>query len=79
LGTAPANPWFTRFCSRLLQGSPDVLGLLATNPFPGAPPRFIRAELYDYRFTTMAERHATGAWWTRRPVGEYLPVSSLGR
>ena len=79
LGTAPANPWFTRFCSRLLQGSPEVVALLTVNPFPAAPPRFIRAELYDYRFTTIAERHATGAWWARRPVGEYLPISSLGR
>ena len=32
-----ATPWFTNFMVRLLQGSPDVLGLLAKNPFPSRP------------------------------------------
>jgi predicted DCC family thiol-disulfide oxidoreductase YuxK len=71
------NPWFVFFCIRLLQGSPDVLGLLAKNPFPDHPPRFIRAELYDYQFTNFAERRATGAWWKRKFIGEYLPAISL--
>jgi predicted DCC family thiol-disulfide oxidoreductase YuxK len=77
LGGAGQNPWFENFCERLLQGSPDVLALLAKNPFPGHPPRFIRAELYNYRFTSFAERRATGAWWQREPAGQYLPPVSL--
>jgi predicted DCC family thiol-disulfide oxidoreductase YuxK len=79
LGTAPGNPWFTNFCIRLLQGSPSVLGLLGPNPFPDHPPRFVRAIVYDYRFTTVADRRATGAWWTRTPAGEYLPALQLPR
>lgn len=71
------NPWFGNFCVRLLQGSPEVLGLLAKNPFPDKPPHYIRAELYNYQFTSSAERHATGAWWKRELVGEYLPPVSL--
>jgi predicted DCC family thiol-disulfide oxidoreductase YuxK len=77
LGNYQQNPWFVNFCERLLQGSPEVLALLKNNPFPKHPPKFIRAELYDYQFTNFAERRATGAWWKRRRVGEYLPAISL--
>src|SRR5881296_1460887 len=71
-------PWFQAFLARLLEGSPAVLGLLQRNPFPGHPPTYIRAQLYDYRFTTPEERKATGSWWTRRLVGAYSPVVWLG-
>jgi hypothetical protein len=77
LGNYQQNPWFGNFCERLLQGSPEVLALLEKNPFPDKPPRFIRAEFYDYHFTGSAERRATGAWWKREFVGEYLPPVSL--
>jgi predicted DCC family thiol-disulfide oxidoreductase YuxK len=77
LGDYQQNPWFVNFCERLLQGSPEVLALLDKNPFPNHPPRYIRAEFYDYRFTNFAERRATGAWWKRELIGEYLPPISL--
>jgi hypothetical protein len=77
LGDYRQNPWFVNFCVRLLQGSPEVLGLMETNPFPQQAPRYIRARLYDYRFTTREERKRTGAWWKRTPQGEYLPPISL--
>jgi len=77
LGSPEQNPWLTALCGCLLQGKPDVLALLAVNPFPDAPPKFIRAELYNYQFTDPAGRRATGAWWQRTRAGEYLPVMSL--
>ena len=77
LGDYRSNPWFVNFMVRLLEGAPDVLPLLAKNPFPGAPPRYIRAELYDYHFTNFAQRRATGAWWRREYVRLYFPVASL--
>ena len=77
LGDYRQNPWFEQFCERLLQGSPEVLALLEKNPFPKQPPRFVRAEFYEYHFTNFAERRATGAWWRREFVGEYLPPVSL--
>jgi predicted DCC family thiol-disulfide oxidoreductase YuxK len=77
LGDYRQNPWFVQLCQRLLQGSPDVLTLLAKNPFPSHPPHYIRAEFYDYHFTTFNERRATGAWWRREFLGEYLPPISL--
>ena len=78
LGDVRQNPWFVNFCERLLQGSPDVLALLEKNPFPDKPPRYIRAEFYDYHFTSFVERRATGTWWKRESIGEYLPPVSFG-
>jgi predicted DCC family thiol-disulfide oxidoreductase YuxK len=77
LGNYQGNHWFVKFMLRLLEGSPDVLALVARNPFPSAPPTYIRAQLYDYTFTNFAERRATGAWWRRELKGDYFPVVSL--
>jgi len=77
LGDYQQNPWIGNFCLRLLQGSPAVLVLLDKNPFPTHPPRYVRAECYEYHFTSMAERQNTGAWWKREFIGEYLPPISL--
>ena len=71
------TPWFTNFMVRLLQGSPEVLGLLGKNPFPNAPPKYVRAELFEYTFTNFAQRRATGDWWARTPRGLYFPEISL--
>ncbi len=59
---------------RLLAGSPDVLTLFAGNPFPRAPPQQVRAVLWQYWFTTLEEKRATGMWWKRKPIGLYAPV-----
>ncbi len=67
------QPWFGGLLSRLLAGDHDTLGLLRANPFPGAPPVFVRARLYRYRFTTWRELRATGAWWHRSPIRDYVP------
>ena len=72
-----AWPWFVPFLGKLLQGDPVTLRLLRTNPFPDAPPTHVRARLYHYRFTDRATLRATGAWWRRTLVREYLPPVSL--
>ena len=77
LGTPRENPWFATLIYRLLQGSHEVDGLLANNPFPHKPPRYIRAMFYRYRFTTVEELRQTGAWWKREELPEYLPTLSL--
>ena len=79
LGTFEQNPWFGRFLLRLLEGSPDVLGLLEHNPFPNRPPRYIRASFYRYHFTNFAERRESGGWWRREARGLYCPALSLQR
>jgi predicted DCC family thiol-disulfide oxidoreductase YuxK len=77
LETPRQNPWFIALIFRLLQGSQDVSGLLARNPFPDKPPRYMRAMFYRYRFTTAEERRQSGAWWKRQELREYLPTLSL--
>ncbi len=73
LGTYQENRWFVNFMLRLLQGEPSVLRLLRYNPFPNAPPKYVRARLYQYRFTHFGER----AWWSREERGLYFPPVSL--
>jgi predicted DCC family thiol-disulfide oxidoreductase YuxK len=74
LGDYRSNPWLMRFMARLLEGEPEVEKLLAVDPFLDHPPRYVRAVLYDYRFTSAEERRRTGAWWKRELRGLYAPV-----
>jgi len=69
--------WFVPFLIKLLEGDRPTLALLRSNPFPDQPPRFVRARLYRYRFTSWQERRTTGAWWSRTLVGEYMPAVTL--
>lgn len=62
----------------LLQGSKDVQQLFAGNPFPNHPPKAVRAILWDYTFTTAAEKRATGNWWNRKFLGLYAPALEMG-
>jgi hypothetical protein len=73
-----SQTWFTRFLERLLEGSAPVRNLLAADPFPGRPPRFIRAVVWDYHFTSAAEWSKTGAWWSRNRLGLYCPILERG-
>ncbi len=59
---------------RLLSSDKDVLKLFAGNPFPHEPPHMIRAVLWQYWFTSMAEKQQTGMWWRRQWLGLYAPT-----
>ncbi|RYZ03162.1 MAG: lipase maturation factor family protein [Myxococcales bacterium] len=65
--------WFVSLANHLLKGDPAVLGLFADNPFPGRPPRFVRASFYRYRFAPVR----SGATWEREPAEQYLAPLSL--
>ena len=58
---------------RLLANNADVLALFKSNPFPQSPPRFVRAVLWQYWFTTIDEKRRTGNWWRRQLLGLYAP------
>jgi hypothetical protein len=77
LSSGEKTPWFENLAVRLLQGSPPVLRLLAGNPFPDHPPKFVRAMYSDCRFATPAERAATGSPWHCEAAGWYYPAISL--
>jgi hypothetical protein len=70
--------WFVRFVQKLLTADPGILGLLRNDPFAGQPPALIRARFYRYTYTDVQTKRATGAWWNRELLGEYLPPVNLG-
>jgi predicted DCC family thiol-disulfide oxidoreductase YuxK len=71
------SPWMNNLIFRLLQGSPEVEGLLGPSPFPGAKPVYARASIWSARFATPEERSADGSWWKRERKGLAFPVVSL--
>ncbi len=79
MGSYRENPWFVNFAVKLLEGSPEVRGLLEADPFEGRAPQYVRAMLYDYSFTDAQERRKTGNWWKREAKGTYLPPVGLKR
>jgi hypothetical protein len=66
-------PWFHAFLERVLQGQPAVIDLLAENPFPERPPRYLRTPLSSYTFTALGAR----SWWRIQPGGAFCPVVEL--
>jgi hypothetical protein len=68
-GGCTKQPWFLRFEGRLFEGSPQVLSLLRHVPFGAKPPRFLRAQLFLYRFSRPGEV----GWWTREEVAPFCP------
>jgi predicted DCC family thiol-disulfide oxidoreductase YuxK len=77
LGSVRENPWIIGLMWRLLEGSPSVLALLDSNPFAEGPPKYVRAQLYDYRFADRRTRALTHQWWVRRQQGLYFPRVSV--
>ncbi|KFM58152.1 Lipase maturation factor 2, partial [Stegodyphus mimosarum] len=72
LGNYEHNPWFVSFVYRILDGEKDVLDLLDVErlPFPpNKPPKYIRAILYKYSYTSPTSSSSTKKkgvdWWTR--------------
>jgi len=68
------EPWLVHFLWQLLEGEPTAKRLLARDPFPGEAPRWIRAWLWRYRFSSS---RAGGDWWTRERVALVVPPQSL--
>src|SRR5215472_4417070 len=58
----------------LLAANQDVLALFDQNPFPDRAPKQVRAIVWQYWFTSPAEKRATGMWWRRKLIGLYAPT-----
>lgn len=71
------HPWLAHLTAKLLSNDATASSLLRENPFDGGtPPRWVRAELYEYRFASKEEA-ARGLHWSRRREREYMPPLSL--
>lgn len=77
ISPAYAQEWLKPFLDRLLRNDSAALSLLRHNPFPDIPPRYVRTQLYQYRFTTPAELRRDRAWWSRKLISGYSPPMPL--
>jgi hypothetical protein len=59
---------------KLLSNDADVLRLFRDNPFPGKPPKQVRAVLWQYWFTSRKEKQTQDLWWRREFLGLYAPA-----
>jgi hypothetical protein len=75
MSTAPREPWLVHLVWKLLWGDRDVRRLLAVDPFPDAPPRWVRADLYRYEFTRPGD--GSRDWWRRTWARTYLRPLAL--
>lgn len=75
MSTADQYPWTYNLVWKLLHNDPRAISLFAQNPFPGKPPRFIRATLYHYKFAQPGNPQQL--WWTRERIGDWMPVLSV--
>src|SRR5439155_22338216 len=76
LGPRAGAPSFEALLA-LLQTAPEVVApRFARAPFPAPPPRLGRVAIYRYRFTDVATRRATGAWWQRELEGRSRPLDA---
>ncbi len=79
LGDINENTWVGNLMYRIMTGDRTATKLLEPSPFP-RPPRYMRALLYDYRFTTPEVRKRTGEVWERTLIRTWFgPVSLTGR
>ena len=65
-------PWVLRVEARLLERAPFVLALFKGDPLHGDKPRYVRAMLYRYRMTDPKTLRATGRYWKRDFVEQYI-------
>jgi len=74
MATPDEYPWTINLVWKLLHNDRNAISLFAGNPFPNAPPRYIRAVLYRYRFI---KPNRQGLYWSREPLGIWLPAMSV--
>jgi len=72
MSTPDEYPWTLTLISKLLHNDPGSISLFAANPFPGKPPKYIRAVLYRYKFARPG--NPQGHWWEREKLGNWLPA-----
>ncbi len=76
LNPAGNEEWLLNLVRRLLEDVPEVRLLLGPSPLDeGQAPQYVKLAYYDYRFTRHGE-DPSGAWWTRRRLGDLTPTLS---
>ncbi len=74
LGSWQQSPIVVLTEASLLEGRKDVLGLFRADPFPKHPPRYVRAVLWQYWFSTREAKREENVWWRRQLLGTFAPT-----
>ena len=69
----PRDPWVIHLVYKLLDGDTMVRRLIATDPFDGAMPTYVRIRRFVYHL----EPRGADAWWTRDSEELWLPPTAL--
>jgi hypothetical protein len=69
----PHDPWVIHLVYKLLDGDTMVRRLLASDPFDGAKPTYVRIRRFVYHLQPLG----SDAWWTRDSEELWLPPVSL--
>jgi hypothetical protein len=69
--------WLDRMAQRLMEGEQTVLRLLGHNPFPDAPPKWVRVAIVAMTPASRDVHRSTGAWWHTKRVGVFMPPRTL--
>lgn len=75
IGVRGYEPWFLEFVKKLLEGDEATVRLLKHNPFPGNPPKYIRARFFRYTFAPIG----SGNMWERKWIDDYMQPVDLER
>ncbi|HET7506699.1 MAG TPA: lipase maturation factor family protein [Kofleriaceae bacterium] len=70
----PRDPWVLHVVWKLLDGDRAIRDLLATDPFDGAAPRYVRIRRFLYHL----QPFGTDTWWTRDHEQLWLPPIARG-
>ncbi len=72
----PRAAWFQRLLQLLVREPALMARLFERTPCGDDPPAWLRVSLWQYRFTSRAERSRTGDWWTRDLLGRSPATSA---
>ena len=67
-------PWTYHLIWKLLHNDAQALSLFKEEPFPGKPPKYVRAVLYQYQFAEPGNKE--GFLWNRRRISDWIPAMS---
>ncbi len=68
------NLWLQNLIARLFAESPEVQGLMGTDPFGGKSPKYLRILKYEYTFSDWQQLRKQGEWWQRKFIEIYSPT-----
>ena len=73
--TPQREPWLIHMVWKLLHNDPGTISLIANNPFPDQPPKYIRIEFYRYTFVEPWKNE--GVYWEREYLGTWIEPLSI--